>query len=351
MHDEAAGIPRWAMAGFGVLILALGLVLGVWLRARFAESDEVKSVAAAPQTKPRAEPRTPPIREARTRAKEMPPASAGVNRPVHQNHRTAPSSPGNSAATTSSFASLEASLGATVGLVVAPLTPGQAPQVYGQLQVGHAWSSMKVPIVATLMRNGEFSSEDEGLARSAITASDNEAAAALFSQLESSHGGLTGASGSLQETLAAAGDTTTQIATAPPPPGAVSTWGQTEWSLSGSVAFYRALACGELVEPGSSELVLGMMEEVISEQQWGLGQASFPAGTRVAFKAGWGPEVEAGGAYLVRQAGVIRTGSSGMVVTLAAEDASGSFEAGVGDIDALADWLAENVGSLPSGSC
>jgi hypothetical protein len=94
-----------------------------------------------------------------------------------------------------------------------------------------------------------------------------------------------------------------------------------------------------------------MMEEVISEQQWGLGQASFPAGTRIAFKAGWGPEVNAGGAYLVRQAGVIRTGSSGMVVTLAAEDASGSFEAGVSDVDALADWVAENLGSLPSGGC
>lgn len=341
------------MAVFGVLFLALGLVIGVWLHNRFSEGDEVKFAATPEQPKARAHPRPVPLRETQTH--ELPPAaSAGINRPIRHHHRQrepTPSSGGDPAAAASSFSSLEASLGATVGVVASPLTPGQPAQTYGQLQVGHAWSSMKVPIVVTLIRNGEFSGEDEALARSAITASDNEAAAALFSQLESNHGGLSGASLSLQETLAAAGDTSTQIATAPPPPGAVSTWGQTEWSLSGSVAFYRALACGELVDSNSSGQVLGMMEEVISEQQWGLGQASFPAGTNVAFKAGWGPEVETGGGYLVRQAGVIRNGSSGTVVTLAAEDSSGSFEAGVGDVDALANWVAENLGSLPSGSC
>jgi hypothetical protein len=105
------------------------------------------------------------------------------------------------------------------------------------------------------------------------------------------------------------------------------------------------------VDSAQSSLVLGLMEEVIAEQQWGLGQATFPSGTAVAFKAGWGPESEAGGGYLVRQAGVLRTGSSGLVVTMMAEDASGSFEAGVADIDEIATWVGQHLQSLGTGSC
>jgi hypothetical protein len=245
---------------------------------------------------------------------------------------------------------MESSINGSIGLAVAPLGSTQV-QTFGPLQVGHAWSSMKVPIIVTLMREGGLSAEEEALARSAITASDNEAAAALFQSIENTHGGLEGGSLAVQETLTLAGDTSTRVATAPPPPGAVSTWGQTEWSLADSVDFFSALACGRLVDSAQSSLVLGLMEEVIAEQQWGLGQATFPSGTAVAFKAGWGPESEAGGGYLVRQAGVLRTGSSGLVVTMMAEDASGSFEAGVADIDEIATWVGQHLQSLGTGSC
>jgi len=105
-----------------------------------------------------------------------------------------------------------------------------------------------------------------------------------------------------------------------------------------------------LVDSAQSGYVLSLMEEVISEQQWGLGQANFPAGSSVAFKAGWGPEAETGG-YLVRQAGVIRTGGSGLVVTMMAEDASGSFEAGVADVNQIASWVSEHYRALGPSSC
>jgi hypothetical protein len=131
------------------------------------------------------------------------------------------------------------------------------------------------------------------------------------------------------------------VATAPPPPGAVSSWGQTEWPLSSSVSFYGALACGAF--GGATNTILNDMENVIPEQQWGLGQASFPFDTSVAFKAGWGPDGSESGPYLVRQAGIIRSPEGGAVVTIAAQDASGSFEAGVADLDRVADWVSENV--------
>ena len=75
----------------------------------------------------------------------------------------------------------------------------------------------------------------------------------------------------------------------------------------------------------------------------GTGTGFLPSGTSVAFKAGWGPDGSESGPYLVRQAGIIRSGDKGAVVTIAAQDSSGSFEAGIADLDRVADWVAENV--------
>ena len=244
-----------------------------------------------------------------------------------------------------SFASLQSEVSGQIGLAYS-LGPGQIEQL-GSLEVGHAWSSFKVPIVVTLMANQGhvLTAEQESLAASAITASDNNAAAALFSALDAKTGG--GASSAIEAVLSTSGGAT-KVATAPPPPGAVSSWGQTEWSLTASTAFYGALVCGAY-GPREAALALGDMENVIAEQQWGLGQAGFPSGTQVAFKAGWGPDGSESGPYLVRQAGVIRSENGQLVVTIAAQDSSGSFEAGVADLDQVADWVAEN---LPvSGSC
>lgn len=234
---------------------------------------------------------------------------------------------------------------AMIGLAVAPLGAGGI-STFGELQVGHAWSSIKVPILVTLMREEpELSSEEQSWASSALEVSDNAAAAALFGQLEEHHGGLAGASSAVGETLAVAGDTGTTVATAPPPPGAVSTYGQTEWSLSGSVAFFRSLANGCLLNPGDTEYVLGLMQSVIPEQRWGLGEARFDPSWSVAMKGGWGPESSSGG-YLVRQAGIVQDGSTGVAVAMIAEDDSGSYEAGAADLTQIAAWLADNLKGL-----
>ena len=114
--------------------------------------------------------------------------------------------------------------------------------------------------------------------------------------------------------------------------------------------FYRALACEQLgLSSAQTEEILGLMEEVIPEQQWGLGSsgAAIPG---VAIKAGWGPNESEAGPYLVRQAGILRSGSTGAVVTIAAEADSGSFEGGVETLNQVAAWVKENV-NLSAGSC
>ena len=222
-----------------------------------------------------------------------PPVKENSVRPKHGSGGAAVLGPGADA----SWQKLEGEVAAKIGLALEPFGPGQL-EAFGPLQEGHAWSSIKVPILVTLMRenDGNLSAEEESWARSALTASDNEAAAALFDQIEAKQGGLEGASLAVQDTLRAAGDNSTVVATAPPPPGAVSTYGQTEWSLPGSVAFFRSLGRGCLLSGSGTDYVLGLMGEVIPEQQWGLGEAGFPSpGGSASRPAGarrarnWGP--------------------------------------------------------------
>jgi hypothetical protein len=325
----------------GVWIVGAGVVLGVFFHSLLTEDDTV--VATHAPRKPRPVPSAPDELPTKTNASEparqrIPSATGGGS-----NGTTPRGGSVLSSGAQESFTQLESSLSAQVGVAVAPF--GSAPpQQFGSLETGHAWSSFKVPIVVTVMREqGGLTAEDEGHAAAAITASDNEAAAALFSQL----GDVGTASAAVEGTLAEAGYPT-EVATGPPPSGAVSTWGQTQWPLVGSVYFYRALACGRLLSPEATQYVLGLMESVIPEQQWGLGEAGISG--QVAIKGGWGPDGSSSGPYLVRQAGVLRLGSSGAVVTIAAQDDSGSFEAGVQDLNAVAAWVRDNV-RLEAGTC
>lgn len=340
---QGSANPKWAIPLAVVIVLLGVLAAGLILRS----NDGGKSVTVV----------TRPPRSASPRAQRfptrvpphLPPATAGTHRPEQHSGFL-------SADAVSSFDSLAESLAAQVGLAVVPLGQGRIRE-FGDLRDGHAWSSIKVPIVVTLMRgvgSRGLSEEEQAWAASAITASDNTAAADLFQQLEDLHGGLSGASLAVEEVLAESGDRSTVVATQPPPPGAVSTYGQTEWSLSGSAQFYRSLAQGCLLDGGGTEYVEGLMEDVIPEQRWGLGGAGFPGTWRVAMKGGWGPEGSAGGPYLVRQSGIVLNGTSGIAVAMIAQDESGSYPAGAADLTRIAQWLAEQLhglGSPSSGLC
>lgn len=240
-----------------------------------------------------------------------------------------------------SFGELAGSLPARIGVAIGPLGSGGI-ETLGLLQHGHAWSSIKVPILVTLMREGPLDDQEEQWASKALTESDNSAAAALFQQIERTHGGLDRASAAVQEVLSMTGDTSTIVATEPPPPGAVSTYGQTDWSLTGSVRFYRELAAGCMLDRTSTGYVLRLMGEVIPEQRWGIGEAGFPEHWQVGMKGGWGPE-NGTGRYLVRQTGIVQDGNSGFAVAIIAEDDSGSYEAGARDLTQIAIWLREHL--------
>jgi hypothetical protein len=238
-----------------------------------------------------------------------------------------------------SFEQMAAGLGAQVGLAVEPLGSEEVVEFGDLLQSGHAWSSIKPAILSTVMKEqGEsLGPEEEAWAQGAITASDNEDAAALFHTIEGRQGSLDGASAAVGGTIHEGGSTSTVVATAPPPAGAISTYGQTEWPVGEAVRFYHALATCQVSGAG---YIGSLMEQVIPEQRWGLGEASFPSGARVGMKGGWGPDTEAGGGYLVRQSGFVQSSSGGIAVAMVAIDESGSYPAGAEDLSAIARWLA-----------
>lgn len=279
-----------------------------------------------------------------TQAPSTTTATAGPSAPQqHRTHR-APATSLVSASAADTFAMLAAGLGGQIGLAVAPL--GQGPvQTFGTLAAGHAWSTMKVPVLITLLadyeRSGQvLSAAGHTDAAVALEQSDNAAAERLFSALEQIHGGLVAASFALEQTLSKGGDPTTTINTAPNDQG-FTTWGQSVWSAAGEVQVYRALADGCLLGPHDTAYVLRLMRGVIPSQRWGAGAAGFSPVLPLAFKAGWGPD--AGGGYLVRQTAIVGSDNRGYVVSMIARPSGGSFDQGVSMVNALATWARQHL--------
>jgi hypothetical protein len=208
----------------------------------------------------------------------------------------------------------------------------------------HGWSTTKVPVLVALLRargSAGLTPGERQEARLAITESDNQSILDLFSDLESLKGGLFGASRYVGRLFRQSGDGQTVVATAPPPPGAVTTFGQTEWAPRHAVEFFRALDRGCLIPRSQTAYVLGLMEHIVPSESWGLGDANFRA--PVAFKGGWGPERTG---YLVRQSGIIDPGSSrGVAVSIVAYPPPGldSFGVGTQMVSETAQWLSREI--------
>ena len=246
---------------------------------------------------------------------------------------------------TSSFEQVAASVSGEVGVAIGPPGSSEAAS-FGDLQSGAAWSTSKVPIALRVLEDAggpsRLSSAQVEEMRGALTLSDNDAAAALFADLERSHGGLDGASAAVSEVLREGGDST-QISTQGR--GEFSTYGQTEWSLANQQRFMSSLAAGCVGSRESGEYVLDLMGEVSSDT-WGLGSAGLPA----RWKGGWGPGVDGG--YLVRQMGILYVGEKEAVVTLAARPIDGEFATGESMATTIAQWLAKQApryAASPSG--
>lgn len=247
----------------------------------------------------------------------------------------------------SSFRELVRELSGTNGIAVSSLS-GEKISTLGNLRTGRAWSTMKVPVLVTLMRDyaeagKSLSSSEQANAAAALTRSDNDAAKALFRTLVSRNEDVDGASAKIDETLRASGDDRTNVNTVDPGNG-FTTFGQTEWSTAASAKFFRALANNCLLSKPDTKYVLDLMEQVASDQNWGAGSAGFDS-SHVAYKGGWGPE--SGGDYLVRQDAIVGTGSRGIVIAMISlpGGAGDSFAAGQQAMTKMAEWAAENVNS------
>jgi hypothetical protein len=240
----------------------------------------------------------------------------------------------------SGFDELAGSLPGAVGLAIGP--PGSGPTASaGDLTTGSAWSTSKVPVAMRVLQQsggpGGLSAEQADEIRRALTLSDNEAALALFADLERAYGGPSGAASAVDEVLAEAGDTTTRVSSVGR--DGFTPFGQTEWSLELQELFMSRLAAGCVGSPASSDYVLGLMGEVSSDT-WGLGSTGLPA----RWKGGWGPGTD--GRYLVRQMGVLEVGGGEAVVTLAALPDDGSFETGQSMATAVAQFASEKASAF-----
>jgi hypothetical protein len=297
--------------------VALCVSAGGWVAC--GGDEEAAPTVATPVAPPalatpdRTKGRTTP--ERRRTARPAPRASAGIL----------------SAADRASFRRLEASLGGKLGLAVSGLGSDVDVERLGALRSGAAWSTAKVPVAMAVIAAGGGQAQRPDLSR-AIGASDNAAAERLWASL----GGGQEAAAAADEQLRAAGDRHTTIEYRRLRDG-YTPFGQTAWALSDQARFTAGLAC---VDAGKE--VLGLMNEVVPGQRWGLGSAGVPA----QLKGGWGPGTRpgAGGGYLDRQMGVLQIDGKPLAVALATLPADGSHGTGTGNLTAIARWVVAHAG-------
>lgn len=206
-------------------------------------------------------------------------------------------------------AQVQQEFGGVAGAAIA--TAGNQPNAVttGDLQVGPAWSTSKVPIAVAVVRQ---SGVDDRV-RAAITVSDNAAAEAMWTSL----GDAPTASATTTQILREGHDNTTVVETQRVRPE-FSIFGQTQWALGDQATFGANLQC---VEAGPQ--VADLMGQIAADQAYGLGQIP---GAR--FKGGWGPDES--GHYLVRQFGFVPGSTPGTFVgvAIAAKPADGSYATG-----------------------
>ncbi|WP_052070977.1 hypothetical protein [Rhodococcoides fascians] len=229
------------------------------------------------------------------------------------------------------FGVLESAAGGPIGLALVPVGGGP-PTVLGTWTSGVAWSTVKVPMAVAALRSGGDAVLADAAA--AIERSDNAAADALWGSL----GDSAAAGAAVESVLRQGGDSATTIQREQIRPE-FSAFGQTEWSTQDQATFAAGLSCIPDAGP-----VVEMMNNVVPEQQWGLGQLS-----DAAFKGGWGPRVDGG--YVVRQVGIVTTVAGRVGVAIAAQPDSGSFTDGTAMLDAVGDWLESRSDRLPAGHC
>ena len=247
---------------------------------------------------------------------------------------TAPESPaaGTGTPLAAEFGNLEKKLNATMGIAISAVGADPKQLVFGDWPSGPAWSTSKVPLTITALREENPPTVTDSM-RAAITESDNAAAESIWEGL----GDPVTAAHKVEAVLRKYGDPTTVEWRRLRPP--FTAFGQTIWSLTNQARFTAAAVCDSSNAP-----IFTLMGQVESGQSWGLGVIP---DTR--FKGGWGPSPT--GNYLVRQLGVLKTPTGLIAVALATEPASGSFNDGTEELTEVSKWLTSHIAELPTGQC
>ena len=236
------------------------------------------------------------------------------------------------------FAQLEGEFPGAMALTVMPVGGGPAITL-GDWADGISWSTIKVPLALAALRQDPQALTET--ATDAITASDNEAAQQLWDSL----GGGESAATAVESILREGGDAVTDVADRHKPATQTTVddpmaFGATDWTLHDQVRFASRLPC----LPDASR-VTNLMSDITASQSWGLG-----AFAGAEYKGGWGPD-DATGAYLVRQFGLVPTGTGHLAVALAAQPDSGTYEDATAMLDRMAALLATHMNTLGGGEC
>lgn len=182
---------------------------------------------------------------------------------------------------------VEEEFGATVSLAV---VDSKRDYLAGSDGSEPAWSTIKVPIAIAALRDGA----DEELVDAAIKESDNDAALALWNQVEWAEGS---AQHSIEELLDSF-DSEVSMDEA---------FGMSTWKVKDQARFASHLGCIP-----EAEYVYGAMREIVDWQKWGLSGLD-----GVHSKGGWGLD-EDDGEYTSRQIGVMPVDGGEIGIALAA---------------------------------
>ncbi|MBC2590734.1 hypothetical protein [Rhodococcus aetherivorans] len=155
------------------------------------------------------------------------------------------------------FDSFARQLPAQVGLAIVPVGGGQV-LTGGTVMTDVAWSTIKVPLAIAALTADPAQA---GNVAAAITASDNDAAQAMWDDL----GSGTAAATAVQQVLAEFGDPGTAVQPQVTRPG-FTAFGQTIWPLTAQAQFAASLPCRD-----AADEVLTLMGQVSPGQSWGLG--------------------------------------------------------------------------------
>lgn len=253
------------------------------------------------------------------------------------NSATASSTPGSAAgiaALKRGWDKLSPRLSQPVSVSIVAVGTSATPRIdLGTLPTQVAWSTIKVPLaIAAERKNGPQTST-----AAAIQQSDNTSAEALWASLGSDQTAAAAVNAVLREGGSTADVPSTRLR------AGFTIFGQTRWPVPDAATFSAHLPC-----MSGTKRVIGYMETVAGNQQWGAEIMTKPSATAV--KGGWGPGPTSG--YVVRQIGFITNRDGSMsAITMATLAPGSSLGSGTAVLNQVAKWLNANVKALPRGSC